>query len=470
MEEVGGSIGNFIVKVHKKSKRVVEADCTGCGLCASACRFANKWKNEFDFGLGKRGSIYITMPQAVPAVYTVDAEHCQLVAKGKCGKATLESTQAAIEKIKKGEATVDDFTDEIPPCVATCGPNCIDFEMPDEIVELNVGTIVVATGTDLIEPELQPEYKYGVYPNVIHGLEMERLLAPNGPTGGDVVLNGKEPKDIVFVQCAGSRSKQTGHEYCSRVCCMYAIKHAHLIQERIPDANVTILYQDIRAFGKGFEEFYDRIKSDGTNFKRGLAAEIYQKPGSDRVVVRGEDTMLGEPYELEADLVVLASGLRPSDGVEEIVKLLKVSQSADKFFLEAHPKLRPVDTAVDGVFVAGCCQGPKDIPDSVAQAKAAASASLIYLGTGKANLEAITSEINEDLCTGCRTCEGLCPYGALEYDPEETIMRVNDATCKGCGCCSGACPSGAASMRHFRDRQIYAQIKALTEALTVPPS
>ncbi|NVM23708.1 MAG: CoB--CoM heterodisulfide reductase iron-sulfur subunit A family protein [Desulfobacterales bacterium] len=470
VEEVGGSIGNFTVKVNKKPRYIHEKDweygslCTGCSLCADACRM-KKIPNEFDLGLGKRSAAYLPMPQAVPAVYTIDPEKCIMLTKGKCGKATLESTSEAIKKIGRGEVTVEEVEDQIPPCVATCGPKSIDFDMKDETVELNVGTIIVATGTDVIDPTLQPEYKYGVYPNVIHGLEMERLLAPNGPTQGKVIINDKEPKDIVFIQCAGSRNKQTGYEYCSRVCCMYSIKHAHLIKERIHDANISILYQDIRAFGKAFEEFYDRIKSEGVNFRRGLASEVYQKPGSDRMVVRGEDTMLGEPYELEADLVVLASGLRPSDGVEEIVRLTKLSQSADKFFLEAHPKLRPVDTAVDGMFVAGCCQGPKDIPDSVAQAKAASSASLIYLGTGKAKLEAITSEINEDICTGCRTCEALCPYGALEYDSEEKIMRVNDAICKGCGCCSGACPSGAASMRHFRDIQVYAQIEALTEAL-----
>lgn len=476
VEEVGGSIGNFKVKVRRKPRYVHEKEwefgtgCTGCGLCATACRFAKRWANEFDLGLGKKSSIYLPMPQAVPAVYTVDPENCQMVTRGKCGKATLESTREGIRKIAKGEATPEELKDQIPPCVAVCGPNCIDFDMKEELVELNVGTIIVATGTDIIDPKVQPEYKYGVYPNVLHGLELERLLAPNGPTQGKLIVNGKEPKDIVYIQCAGSRNKQTGYEYCSRVCCMYAIKHAHLIKERKHDANISILYQDIRAFGKGYEEFYDRIKGEGVNFRRGLASEVYQKPGSDRLVVRAEDTMLGEPYELEADLVVLAIGLRPADGAEKMVRLLKLSQSADKFFLEAHPKLRPVDTAVDGVFIAGCCQGPKDIPDSVSQAKAASSASLIYLGSGKAKLEAITSEISEELCSGCRTCEELCPYGALEYDLEEAIMRVNEAICKGCGCCAGACPSGAASMRHFRDKQIYAQIEALTEPVARPAS
>ena len=471
VEEIGGSVGNFKVKVRRKPRYIVEKDpvtgaivCTGCGLCANVCRM-KKIPNEFDLGLGMRPAAYLPMPQAVPACYTIDPEKCIMLTKGKCGKATLESTREAILKIKRGEVTPEQVKDEIPLCVAICGPNCIDFDMKDEIVELNVGTIIVATGTDVIDPKLQPEYKYGVYPNVIHGLEMERLLAPNGPTAGKVIINGKEPRDIVFVQCAGSRNKQTGYEYCSRVCCMYSIKHAHLIRERIHGANISILYQDIRAYGKAFEEFYDRIKGEGINFRRGLASEVYQRPGTDRLVVRGEDTMLGEPYELEADLVVLATGLRPPDGMEKVVEMTKLAQSADKFFLEAHPKLRPVDTAVDGMFVAGCCQGPKDIPDSVAQAKAASSASLIYLTTGKAKLEAITSEISEELCTGCRTCEALCPYDALEYDAEKKIMKVNEAICKGCGCCGGTCPSGAASMRHYRDRQIYAQIEALTEGL-----
>lgn len=468
VEEVGGSIGNFKVKVKKKSRYVHATDweygtrCTGCNLCADACRLKNRIPNEFDFGLGKRSAIYLPMPQAVPAIYTVDSEKCLLLTRGKCGKATLESTREAIKKRARGEEVTKD---ELPPCVAVCDPNCRDFDMEDEIVDLNVGTIVVATGVDIIDPATQPEYKYGVYPNVIHGLEMERLLAPNGPTGGEIIVDGKVPKDIVFIQCVGSRNTQTGYEYCSRVCCMYAIKQAHLIDERLHGANITILYQDIRAFGKGFEEFYDRIKAEGIRFTRGLASEVYRKPGSDRLVVRGEDTMLGEPYEIEADLVVLASGLKPSEGVEKMVRTVKLSQSADRFFLEAHPKLRPVDTAVDGIFVAGGCQGPKDIPDSVAQAKAASSASLIYLTTGKAKLEAKISAINKELCTGCRICEALCPYGALEYDTEKKIMKVSESICKGCGACGGGCPSGAVSMKHYLDKQIYAQIDALTEGL-----
>jgi len=236
--------------------------------------------------------------------------------------------------------------------------------------------------------------------------------------------------------------------------------------DKVPDCNVSVLYQDVRAFGKGYEEFYDRVHKEGVHYRRGLPGEIYKKPGSDRVVVRGEDTMLGEPYELEADLVVLGVGLRPSDGVEELVKLTKLSQSADKFFLEAHPKLRPIDTAIDGMFIAGCAQGPKDIPDCVAQGKAASSACLMYLSSGKGEIEAAISEIDEELCTGCRQCEEVCPYTTLSLDEEKNVMTVNEAICKGCGACSAACPSGAASMKHYRDLQVYAQIGALTEGLT----
>jgi len=403
---VEGSVGNFKVKVKRKPRYVYEKDweygtlCTGCALCEEACRFAYKWPNYFDENLGKKSSIYRPFPQAIPAVYCVDPEYCQMVKKGKCGKATLESTREAIKKIARGEEV---SKDEAPPCVLTCKPNCIDFDMKEEIVELNVGTIIVATGWDIIDPSLSPEYKYGVYPNVITGLEFERYSSASGPTFGKIIINGKEPKDAIFISCVGSRNKQTGYEYCSRVCCMYLAKHAHLLEEKVHGCKITVLYQDVRAFGKGFEEFYDRVKGEGVNYRRGLAAEIYKKPGSDRVVVRGEDTMLGEPYELEADLVVLGVGLKPSEGTEALLNMLGVSQTPDHFAKEAHPKLRPVDTDVDGVFVTGCAQGPKDIPDSVAQGKAAAAASLALLARGKAKIRPSVVELKEELCIGYKS-------------------------------------------------------------------
>jgi len=397
---VEGSVGNFKVKVLKKARYVDENKCTGCSSCADACRLKNRFPNEYDLGLQKRSAIYRPHPFAIPAIYTVDGEHCLMVTKGKCGKATLESTLEGVKKKEQGEEVTKN---EVPPCVFVCDANAIRHDMKDEIVELTVGGIIVATGYDVIDPKVSPEYKYGVYPNVIHGLEFERYSSASGPTMGKMIINGKEPKDAVFISCVGSRNKQTGYEYCSRVCCMYLAKQAHLLKEKVPDCNITILYQDVRAFGKGFEEFYDRVKEEGISYRRGLAAEIYQKPGSDRVVVRAEDTMLGEAYELEADLVVLGVGLRPSDGSEKLLKMLGISQTADHFAKEAHPKLRPVDTEVEGIFITGCAQGPKDIPDSVAQGKAAAGALLSLLAGGKAKIRPSVSEIEEETCIGSRT-------------------------------------------------------------------
>ncbi|MFZ2070235.1 MAG: CoB--CoM heterodisulfide reductase iron-sulfur subunit A family protein [Halobacteriota archaeon] len=448
VKEIEGYIGSYKVKVTRKPRYIDADKCKDCTLCIEACPVKDI-PNEFDEGLSKRSAIYIPFPFAVPPYYLVDAEHCSLLKEGKCGNATLET-------IKAGK--------EVPPCLEAC-PGAIDFEQKAEIEELNVGTIIVATGYDIVDPRLSAEYKYGLYPNIITGLEFERLSSPGGPTGGKILVNGKEPKDIVFISCVGSRNKQVGNEYCSRVCCMYLAKQAHLAKEMLPDANVTVAFQDVRAFGKGFEEFYGEVKTEGVFYMRGLPGEIYKKPGSgsDRVVVRGENTMLGEPYEMEADLVVLGVGLAPNAGVESIIDMLKLSKSVDGFLMEAHPKLRPVDTATDGVFIAGCCASPKDITDSIAQGKAAASGSLLYLVRGKAKIEPTICQINEEVCIGCGTCAEGCPFGALELDAVRHVMTVNEAICKGCGGCNAVCPSGAATMKHYRDRQVYAQIGALTE-------
>jgi heterodisulfide reductase subunit A len=447
VENIEGYVGNYKATVKRKP-RYVNEKCIACGACEEACPVKNI-PNEFDEGLSMRTAIYLSFPNAVPPLYTVDPANCLLFKEGKCGNATLET-------IKDGKA--------VPPCMAACNYAAIDFGMTEQKEELDVGTIIVATGFDLIDPKASAEYKYGVYPNVITGLEFERLSAASGPTGGRLELNGKVPKDIVFISCVGSRNKQTGHEYCSRVCCMYLAKQAHIAKEKLPDANVTVCYQDVRAFGKGDEEFYGNVKLEGVSYRRGLPAEIYQNPGSDRVVIRAEDTLLGEPYELEADLVVLGVGMQPNEGVWDIVQMLKLSQSPDSFLMEAHPKLRPVDTATDGVFIAGCAASPKDIPDSIAQGKAAAAGSLVYLIKGTAAIEPAISQIDEAICIGCGTCAEVCPYGALTLDEVRHVMTVNEAMCKGCGGCNSVCPSGAATMKHFRDRQIYAQIEALLES------
>jgi len=342
-----GQVGDFWVRVKKKPRYVHEELCTGCGLCVEACVW-KKIPSEFDAGVAMRSAAYIQFPQAVPLKAVIDEKTCLYLARGKCGR----------------------------KCEQACERGAIDFEMKEELVDLRVGAVIVATGFDPFDPHLKPELGYD-YPNVITGLEFERLSSASGPTRGKISLNGKEPKDVVFIQCVGSRDQTVGHEYCSRVCCMYTAKQAHLVEERIPEANVTVFYMDVRAFGKGFEEFYDRVKREGVMYRRGSVSEIYRR--GDRVVVRAEDTLLGEPLEMEADLVVLATGIVPRADVKDVAALLNLEGSPDGFFAEAHPKMRPVDTLNDGIYLAGCCQGPKDIPDTVAQAKAAASSAIVVL-------------------------------------------------------------------------------------------
>jgi len=331
----------------------------------------------------------------------------------------------------------------------------------EETIEFDVGSIVVAIGYDHFDAHLKPELGYGQYPNVITAPEFERLSSASGPTAGKISLNGKKPKEVVFVHCVGSRDKTVGHEYCSRVCCMYTAKQAHLVKEKLPQANVTVFYMDVRTFGKGFEEFYDRVRREGVRYRRGSVSEIYKR--GDRVVVRAEDTLLGEPLEKEADLVVLATGIVPRRDAQGIAELLKLPRSPDGFFAEAHPKLRPVDTVNDGIYLAGCCQGPKDIPDTIAQAKAAASSAMIPLSRGRVKVESVTGVVEVETCAGCGICESLCTYGALTRDDRRGIMTVNKVLCKGCGACAAACPSGTMTLSHFTHDQIMAQIEAMLE-------
>ena len=432
VESVDGYIGNFKVKIKKHPRYVDEEKCVGCGLCAEACRLKGRIPNEFDVNMGKRSAIYVPFPQAVPLKYTVDPENCLMVKVGKCGK--------------------------FPLCQDACERDAITFDQKAEIYEVDVGTIVVATGFDLFDPEEKPEYGYE-YDNVITGLEFERLVSASGPTGGHIEINGKEPETVVFIQCVGSRDVDD-NQYCSRVCCMYTAKQAHMVKEKLPHTDLCVYYTDVRAFGKGFEEFYNRVQGEGITYRRReLKDPIEVVKKGERVVVKAK----GHP-DITADLVVLATGIVPRADTKELVRLLNINQSGDGFLLEAHPKLRPVDTFTDGIFLAGCCQSPKDIPDTVAQAGAAAVRAAAPLAQGTVEVEAIAAVIDEDVCAGCRVCEKLCTYSALTFDEEKKVMTVNDVMCKGCGVCSSACPSGAISMNHFTMKQMLAQIGGMIEA------
>jgi heterodisulfide reductase subunit A len=348
---VEGEVGDFQVTVKKKPRYVDEDACRGCGDCAEACRLAGRVVDEFNEGLSKRAAIYCPFPQAVPLVYTVDPETCIYLTRGVCGK-TFK-------------------------CKDACPADAIDFEQEATFVDLDVGAIIVATGFDLIDPTTQPEFGYGVYPNVLTGLEFERLSSASGPTAGQILVDGKEPEDVVFIHCVGSRDPHTGVPYCSRICCMYSAKHAHLVRDSLPDARITVFYMDVRAFGKGYEEFYDRVKEERVFYRRGEPSEVYKR--GDRLVVRAEDTMLRRTVEVEADLVVLATAVVPRFDTGGVADLLGLERSEDGFFQESHPKIRPVETGRPGVFLAGCCQGPKDIPDAVAQAKGAAASAMVTL-------------------------------------------------------------------------------------------
>jgi heterodisulfide reductase subunit A len=427
IESVDGYIGNFKVKIKKKPRFVDIDKCVGCGACAEACRLHNRIPNEFDLNMMNRSAIYVPFPQAVPLRYTIDPNKCIMLRTGKCG--------------------------DHPLCVEACDRDAIDYTQQEEFIDIEVGTIVVATGYDLFDPKEKPEYNYEGNEHVITGLEFERLVSASGPTEGHIEINGKEPKTVVFIQCVGSRDKQT-NEYCSRVCCMYTAKQAHMVRDKLPESELFIYYTDVRAFGKGFEEFYNRVQGEDIIYRRReLADSIEIEKKGNRVVVKAKGHS-----DIEADLVVLATGIVPRADAKVFSRVLNINQSADGFFLEAHPKLRPLDTFTDGIFLAGCCQSPKDIPDAVAQASGAAVRASEPLAKGKVEVEAISSNIDEDLCSGCRICEDLCPYSALEFDKKDKIMRVNDVMCKGCGSCASACPTGAITMRHFDVNQILAQI------------
>jgi heterodisulfide reductase subunit A len=433
--EVEGYVGNFEVTVRRKPRFVDSEKCTACGKCVQACVRRDQIPDQFQMGMRRRAAIYRLFPEALPATYTVDPVHCLLARDGAC--------------------------QDGPPCALACPEGAVDFDQREQQETLKVGAIIVATGYDPFDARRKPEYGYGHYPGVLSALEFERLAAENGPTGGRILVPGTDrpPEHVVFVHCVGSRDKQLGNEYCSRVCCMYTAKQANVVKDQLPDARVTAFYMDVRAFTKGGEEFYDRARARGVRYRRGNPSEIYRR--GDKLVVRAEDTLLRRTIEVEADMIVLAVGLVPGAAGDDVARRMKLSRTADGFLAEAHPKLRPVDTTSDGIFLAGTCQGPKDIPDTVAQAKAAASSALIPLSLGVAKVEAIVSSVDREMCVGCGLCEGACVYGALSLHPWRGIMTINEVLCKGCGACSVACPSKAITLGHFTQKQTLAMLDAM---------
>ena len=434
VQDVSGIVGTFHVKVLKKPRFVDEKKCVGCGVCATKCPV--KRPNAFDMGLGTRKAIYVPFPQSVPLVYNIEKEHCLYFTKGIC---------RACEKF--------------------CEAKAVNFDQKEETIELDVGAIIVAVGFDPYDPSPLKEYGYGVYKNVITSLELERLLNASGPTEGKLKIpsDGEEPNRIAFIQCVGSRDERTGHPYCSNVCCMAAIKQAVLMKEKHPEYEIYIFYNDIRAVGKGFEEFYRRARESWVNFVKGIPSEIVEDPETRNLTVRAVDLGLGKMIELEVDIAVLSISLVPPKSLEALTRILPIPRGPDGFLLEAHPKLRPVDTPTMGVFLAGACQGPKDIPASVAQAKAAASSAAALLSKGKIRVESSVAFVNEDNCSGCRICEPLCKYDAIEVKESskgKPTALVSEVACTGCGVCASACPTKAITLRHFTDQQLLAQVKA----------
>jgi len=430
--EVKGYVGNFNVSIKKYPTYVDPFRCTGCGECIEACVLKKGVASEFEERMVNRKAIYIAFPQAVPLKAVIDPQACLFLSRGKCKKS----------------------------CMEACKAQAINFEQKEELIEKEVGAIILATGYDLFDPHLLPQFGFGVYENVLTNLQFERLLSPSGPTRGEILLkDGTTPKAIAFLHCIGSRD-ENANTYCSRVCCMVSMKQAHLAKEKT-GSEVFEFYIDINAFGKGYQEFYKRVREEGIFFIRGKGSEVFKREG--RLVVAAEDTLLGTPIEIPVDMVVLGAGLSARRDAEKVAQVFGINQSPDRFFMEAHPKLRPVATSVDGIFLAGCCQGPKDIPDTVAQASAAAAEALSLVTRGEIEVEPITSWIDPELCSGCKLCVEICPTSAIQFIEAKRISSVNEALCKGCGACAAICPSKAARQNHFTQDQVLAEVEELAE-------
>ena len=432
--EVKGYIGNFHVKVLKKP-RYVTKDCSACGECVKDCPIVVP--NEFDVGLAIRHGIYTPFAQAVPSTYIIDMNVC----------------------LNKDGVVVCDR------CMKACERQAVKYEMTPETADLEVGTIIVATGADVFDPTALPNYGYGKYQNVITSLEFERLINAGGPSGGHLLRPSDKqiPKRVAFVQCVGSRSDKSGKLYCSNVCCMNTIKDSLLIKEHWPETEIYVFYVDIRAYGKGFEDLYKRARKAGVIFIRGLPAEIVEDKKNRSLWLMGENSLQDELYKIKVDMAVLSIGLEPRKDSELIQRLLTLSRTQDGFFMEAHPKLRPVDAATGGIFFAGCAEAPKDIKDSVTQASAAAGRAGILMAKGKVTVEAITPIFYPEKCKVCGLCVKVCPYNAITLNKDLKRIELIEAACGGCGTCAAECPFGALTQKHFTDEQIIAQVDAVTE-------
>lgn len=446
VSEVKGFVGNFKVKIKRKARYVKEDVCTGCGLCTEKCP-QKKVPNEFNLGMDNRRAIYIPFAQAVPKVAVIDPDYCNMLKNGKCGV-----------------------------CSKVCAAGAIDYHAKDEFVEEQYGAIVVATGFEPIKIDKYDEFAYSQSPDVVTSLEFERLMNAAGPTGGTLLRpsDGKHPKTIVFVQCVGSRecnSTKGGKSYCSKICCMYTAKHAMLTREKYPDTDVYVFYIDVRTPGKNFDEFQRRaVEQYGVHYVKGMVGKVV--PDNGVLKVQASDLLAGKQLHIDADMVVLAAAIEPDKTARPLAGMLAASMDTNDFFTEAHPKLRPVESPTAGIFLSGACQGPKDIPETVAQAGAAASKVIGLLVHDSLTCNPCVAHSDELLCNGCSQCEKVCPYGAITYVEKEfrmpdrttkirRVSSVNPAVCQGCGACTVACPSGAMDLSGFSNKQILAEVDAI---------
>jgi heterodisulfide reductase subunit A len=433
--QVSGYVGNFEVTVTRHPRYVIEDLCVGCLECIEGCVYKQaKVPDEFNLGLSKRKPIYISFPQAVPQIPVIDPETCIDFKSGRCKKTCIE---------------------------ACADRHAIELKQKPREEKIQVGAIILSTGFQPFDAKRSPTYGYGVYPNVYTSLEIERLVNASGPTGGEVIMrDGRKPQSIGIIHCVGSRDDNT-NRWCSRVCCMYSLKLAHLLKERT-GAEVYNFYIDMRTPGKGYEEFYHQLLQEGVHMIRGRVAEVTDWPTNKeeegKLILQAEDTLIARVRRVPVDMVVLAVGLEPHVDAKDVRRLFNISCSTEGWFLERHPKLAPVNTFTDGIFLAGACQAPKDIPDTVAQAGSAAAEAMVLIDSGYVEMEPNTAYVTEEECSGCKTCVPMCPYSAISFLPDLKVARINEVLCKGCGTCVAACPSGSIKQNLFEDEEIYEEI------------